>query len=434
MAEAALTEHRGYTGLFIPIHINGANVPYGLFSRGIGEDCNLLLETPNRLIVHARNVLRWLGLFAVCAGLTITAAHAADVSGRLWNDANRDGIQDLGEVGLSGVDVYIAHFTFPPTIATNTTDASGSYSFSGMTNGNYYVWVFPPTKYAFTVRDAGGDDEVDNDFDFYFSDLLSITGAPITHLDAGVYILVPGIYMSTTANGVTNGTPLYVTNGTVVEFIHSVTNNGETPLSSAFVYNPTFDVFVEVAYCPSSMFPGNSFSYSTQVVATASFTNYAEAIAFPVTALTCSEIAGLDPVISPNFSAVIVVEDLLDYDGDTLPNWWETQYGFDPLTSNAPGMNSDGDWMTDVEEFISDTIPTNAASYLPNATMIEQWMVASETYTSRIYSTWWSTNLLDEPQTWTRLSPEQTGTGSMLWFSFTNQSPMMIFRTGVRLP
>jgi len=378
--------------------------------------------------------MRLLGLLVVCAGLPVTAALATSVSGRIWNDINRDGIQDLDEEGLSGINVYVAHFTFPPSIATNTTDASGHYSFSGLTNGNYYVWVFPPSKYAFTVRDAGEDDEADSDIDFYYSDQLSVTGTPITHLDVGVYILVPDIYMSTTANGVTNGSTLYVTNGTVVEFIHSVTNNGETPLSSAFIYNPTFDVFVEVAYCPASMFPGNSFSFSTQVVVTTSITNYTEAIAFPVTPLTCGEIEGLNPVISPNYSAVIVVNNLLDYDGDTLPNWWEMQYGLDPLTPNAPDANSDGDWMTDIEEFISDTIPTNAASYLPNATMTEEWMVVSETFTSRIYSSWWSTNLLDEPQIWTQFAPEQTGSGSTLWFTVTNQTPMMIFRTGVRLP
>jgi len=387
-----------------------------------------------RLTCLSRSAALLLGVLATCAGLPITDALASSVSGRLWNDANRNGIQDMDEIGIPDVVVYIAHFTFPPSLATNTTDASGSYSFTGLTNGNYYVWLFPPAKYAFTIRDAGEDDEIDSDIDFYFSDLISITGAPVANIDVGVFVMVPDIYMSTTANGITNGSPLYVTNGTIVELIHTVTNRGETSLSSTFIYNPTFDVFVEVAYCPSAMLPGNTFTYSTQIVITASLTNYTEAIAFPVTFLTCSDIEGLDPVQSPNISEIIVVSNLQDFDGDSLPNGWETQYGFDPLTSNAPQVNSDSDWMTDFEEFIADTIPTNSASYLPNATIIEPWIVVNETFTSRIYSLWWSTDLLDDPQVWTIIPTEQTGTGSVLFFAFTNDFPTMKFRTGVRLP
>ncbi|MBK9463112.1 MAG: carboxypeptidase regulatory-like domain-containing protein [Sphingobacteriales bacterium] len=48
----------------------------------------------------------------------------------VWLDANGDGIQDAGETGISGITVTL---TYPDgTTATTTTDANGSYVFTGL--------------------------------------------------------------------------------------------------------------------------------------------------------------------------------------------------------------------------------------------------------------------------------------------------------------
>lgn len=368
---------------------------------------------------------------AACAQPAI----ASSISGRVWDDLNRDGIQDPGEPGISSVEVQLARSAVFPAIATNTTDIAGGYSFPVPSNGNYQVWLSIPPKYGLSPSDAG-DDTVDSDFDFFFSDVLTFNGTAISNVDAGLYQLVPGIMMITTANGVTNGTTLNVTNGAVVHLVHSVTNSGEVTLSQIFIYNPDLEDFIDIAGCPILFPPGSTFTYATQKVITVSRTNYAEVIGFPVIVLTCGDIPGLDPVWQPNYSAIVVVtNDPIEFDdGDELPNWWESRFHLDPLNASALNANSDSDWMTDLEEYYADTDPTNSASYLPPALISNFAVIVTATSTQRVYNVWSSTNIAEPSPSWSLLPPEQTGSGGAITFGVSNEPPFGAFRTGVRLP
>ncbi len=53
----------------------------------------------------------------------------------------------------------------------------------------------------------------------------------------------------------------------------------------------------------------------------------------------------------------------LDTDADGMPDDWETAYGLDHTIANAD-VDSDGDTMTNLEEFIAGTEPNNGLSYL----------------------------------------------------------------------
>ena len=55
----------------------------------------------------------------------------------VWNDTNANGVQDAGETGIAGVEVTLSG----PVSATTTTDANGSYEFTGLPQGNYTVSV-----------------------------------------------------------------------------------------------------------------------------------------------------------------------------------------------------------------------------------------------------------------------------------------------------
>lgn len=128
-----------------------------------------------------------------------------------------------------------------------------------------------------------------------------------------------------------------------------------------------------------------------------------------------------------------------DADRDGLPDAWEAQHGFDPNSSNAPQAMTDGDWMTDLEEYVADTNPRSSNSCFPpvTATIIPAGalsLVIETTSTGRVYGISWTTNLLHEPQLWTGYPTETTGTGSSLIFLVTNDAPGRIYRTGVRLP
>ena len=83
--------------------------------------------------------------------IKLVYASANTVSGKVWNDANKNGVQDAGELPLENVPVYLS--TSSTSISgsylkgSTVTKADGSYSFEGVaasTSGiTYYVIVDP---------------------------------------------------------------------------------------------------------------------------------------------------------------------------------------------------------------------------------------------------------------------------------------------------
>jgi hypothetical protein len=74
-----------------------------------------------------------------------------------------------------------------------------------------------------------------------------------------------------------------------------------------------------------------------------------------------------------------------------VPLWWLNQFG---LTNSAAALlDQDGDGVTTDKEFIAGTVPTNAASVL-KAVQTTRNVVTWTPVTGRVYSVYWSTNLL----------------------------------------
>ncbi len=108
------------------------------------------------------------------AGLYIDPASIGDF---VWLDANQDGLQDGDEYGVPGVTVDL-YDSSDNLLDTTTTAFDGSYSFTNLPPGDYYIVVTPPTGYTITDQDAG-DDALD-------SDIHPITGRTIvTNLASG---------------------------------------------------------------------------------------------------------------------------------------------------------------------------------------------------------------------------------------------------------
>ena len=88
----------------------------------------------------------------------------AGLGNYVWDDVNRNGIQDDGETGVGGVQVelYTCTGTF---VASTSTSASGLYEFTGLQPGDYTVKFILPSGYSFTLKDQGPDDAKDSDAD-----------------------------------------------------------------------------------------------------------------------------------------------------------------------------------------------------------------------------------------------------------------------------
>ncbi|MBF9299390.1 fibrinogen-binding adhesin SdrG C-terminal domain-containing protein, partial [Staphylococcus schleiferi] len=80
----------------------------------------------------------------------------------VWEDTNKDGVQDEGEKGIGNVTVILKDKD-GQEIARTTTDETGKYIFRELENGKYTVEFETPQGYTPTVKDQGGNDEKDSD-------------------------------------------------------------------------------------------------------------------------------------------------------------------------------------------------------------------------------------------------------------------------------
>lgn len=87
----------------------------------------------------------------------------ATIGDFVWEDLNKDGIQDAGEPGLAGLSVHLYKCGQTTVFAMTTTDANGEYLFECLTPGSYFLKFEQKSGYNFTLPDQGSDDAVDSD-------------------------------------------------------------------------------------------------------------------------------------------------------------------------------------------------------------------------------------------------------------------------------
>lgn len=109
---------------------------------------------------------------------------------QVWVDANANGVQDVGELGLPGVCVNLLDAS-GSLVQSTTTDLNGYYGFDVMPGQRYQVEVVVPSGFALTLLDAGGNDNKDNDFAPATSRtaLLEMTDAHNMSVDAGLILV-----------------------------------------------------------------------------------------------------------------------------------------------------------------------------------------------------------------------------------------------------
>lgn len=124
---------------------------------------------------------------------------SATLSGMVFEDDDRDGIRDSGELGLAGVRVRVLSVGADATIATAddleigapASDADGEYAVStGLAPGNYFAQFELPNGRLFTLANQGADDSVDSDADSAtgLSGVVALALAQeVGGVDAGVF-------------------------------------------------------------------------------------------------------------------------------------------------------------------------------------------------------------------------------------------------------
>lgn len=133
--------------------------------------------------------------------LKISCPVTASIGDFVWNDLNRNGVQDEDENGIAGVTVELYEFGGTTLIATTTTDENGFYQFTDLMLGQYQAKFILPSGYAFSSQDQGDNDEKDSDADPTTGQTACIilAGQEDLKWDAGMYELIEKLEVSKTA-------------------------------------------------------------------------------------------------------------------------------------------------------------------------------------------------------------------------------------------
>ena len=181
----------------------------------------------------------------------------ATIGDRVWIDADGDGVQGAGEIGLGGVNVTLKDAN-GNVVVTKVTDGNGIYLFTDVKPGTYTVVFTAPADWTFTTKDAGADD-ADSDADASGSVSVTVAaGADDRTIDAGLKLAdgVAAIQIVKTAGNAPDGTTLRTeTIGEAVTYTYKVTNTGRTYLKNVEV---TDDKLGTIGTVTGTLAPGAS--------------------------------------------------------------------------------------------------------------------------------------------------------------------------------
>jgi uncharacterized repeat protein (TIGR01451 family) len=190
------------------------------------------------------------------ATATVTNFSVANAVGdRTWFDADGDGIQDGGEVGLTGVVVRI-YSGSSNLLLTTTSGVAGAYAFTNLPTGSYFLEFVTPTNFLATLQDQGSD-ALDSDISTNTGRTAAFTlagGTNDTSRDAGYYqpssSIGNFIWRDVDGDGIQDGGSETGMPGVVVTLYDSATNVVSVTTSSvagayAFTNLPTGNYFLE---------------------------------------------------------------------------------------------------------------------------------------------------------------------------------------------
>lgn len=270
----------------------------------------------------------------------------ASVSDYVWDDLDGDGVQDAGEPGISNVTVRLLDAS-DVELATTTTDGSGWYAFTNLFGADYTVVFTPPAGYSLVLQDQGGDDTADSDAHPVSGrvPVILYPGQSDYTVDAG-FSSVPTLAVLTSFSAESRGGDVYVvwetaaelgTIGFIVERRNAVTGD-YAPIHDDLIPGALFSVGAKgYEMLDSDAVPGGAYTYRLIEI----------------------ENTGVRRTYGP-FTVTV--------DGATtdMLSWLEEWFGDLSLSNllEVASADPDGDGLTNAEEFLARTDPTDILSAL----------------------------------------------------------------------
>ncbi|HTB52388.1 MAG TPA: SdrD B-like domain-containing protein [Ferruginibacter sp.] len=159
---------------------------------------NIYAETPNIYLTSTGSKQYTLTVTDPVSGCTNTATTSlivntcsslAEIGDYVWYDDDQNGLQDINELGVSGVTVT-AYNSLNFAVAMAITDATGHYTLKDIQPGaGYYIIFSRPSDYNFTIQNVGGIASINNSKPDITGRTATFTvnaGDTITNIDAGI--------------------------------------------------------------------------------------------------------------------------------------------------------------------------------------------------------------------------------------------------------
>ena len=143
------------------------------------------LVTEGTLLTPGENDLSWdMGIYK-----TVCLPGKAVLGNLVWEDFNKNGIQDIGERGVANVKALLFNNDTDEKVAETLTDENGLYEFAHLDpEFNYYVQFTVPAGYVVSPQDQD-DDIIDSDADATGkTDVITLTADQINStVDMGIH-------------------------------------------------------------------------------------------------------------------------------------------------------------------------------------------------------------------------------------------------------
>ena len=86
------------------------------------------------------------------------------ISGKVWEDTNKDGVIDNNEAGIAGITIKLINTTTNQEVGNTTTNEQGKYNFTGLDKAKYKVKIEYEDKYYLTEQEVGDNIEINSKF------------------------------------------------------------------------------------------------------------------------------------------------------------------------------------------------------------------------------------------------------------------------------
>lgn len=307
------------------------------------------------------------------AGVDFGLIDPSGVNGFVWFDASLEGIQNVGEQGLVGVEVELVRVSDDQVVKTTVPNNSGVYSFSNIYPNTYYVRFIPQINLLFSpANNLNTTDALDSDANQVSGkshEFITLSGVTTTGIDAGLRIgfgevasLSGIIFEDLNYNGLQDsGEPgvggiavdLYTSQGVFLATTTTSVTASRASISS--VGNYFFNNLIPGDYYVEAHLPDETYVYSPQNSGDDTLDSDVNTVTGRTSVVTLSSGANTANVDAGVTRASAAGCPALDFDADGIVNTFDLDSDGDGILDSVEGnIDTDLDGLPDYLDTDSD--------------------------------------------------------------------------------